>query len=134
MTLTPLVEMETVLDALVTNAESLKKLSMETVTTEELTKLQETQEGLLADLIKKDRAVQKLGTVVHSEPAWQSIQNKLEGFSKLNETFIENLSVRKGLIQFEIQEVKKTRQSLGEMKSRYGTKPSDGKKRINKLS
>ena len=134
MTQPLLKEMESVLDALVENAESLKELSSGTIASEELAKLQATQEALIADLVKKDAKAQKLDKAEREQPAWGRIQQKLETFATLNDAFINNLSVRKGLIQFEIQDIKKTRQSLVEMKVRYGPKPGDDKPRINTVS
>ncbi len=127
-------QMESLLDSLVVNASELKQLSTGTVQPEELEGLQAAQEGLIADLVKQDHAVQQLGEGAKADPCWGRIQAKMDQFSELNEAFIKNLAVRKGLIQFEIQEVKKTRQSLSDMKVRYSPKAGDGKSRINELS
>ncbi len=127
----PLADMETTLDALVDNAKALKIISQGKVTVEELSALQGKQEELIAQLVKHDKSVQKLGDAVKKETAWNRIQDKLQDFSKYNEEFIGNLAVRKGLIQFEIQEVKQARQSVNDMKSRYGHKPGDERNRVN---
>jgi hypothetical protein len=134
MTLPPLEELETTVEALIENAKALIEVSRGSVTAEELSKLQGRQEELIAEIIKKDKAVQKLGDGVKSESAWSRIQEKLDLFGTLNESFIQNLSIRKGLINFEIEEVRKTRKSLAHVRTRYGNQPGDEKSRVNTIS
>lgn len=137
----PIKKMEAVAKALVANAEKLVLASQEAASAEDLQPLQSEQDQLVNELLELDKMLQSKGAKPHSDhPSWIDIEALLETFEDLNQTFITNLKVRKELIQFELQDIKKAKKGLNSVKGSYGALvPSKDKKRksqnkINTLS
>ena len=117
-----LTKMEGVLDQLITQAQDLIDLSKSSVAPEELANMQKQQEKWVDLLQQYDADLANAcepDTQLDAFPQWNKIQKQLDYFQTLNNTFIQNLSTRKGIIQFEVNDVKKTRKSLREMKTGY---------------
>lgn len=139
---TIVLELEKVVDELVSNAKELKELSTRSTSEEELSPLQGHQEKLIKKLKSVNTAITKQfkkGIGNGDGSVWARVEKKLEMFQNYNEQFISNLSVLKGLIHFEIQDIKKTRQSVAKLKAAYGPKGKGGKgsppsKNINTVS
>lgn len=136
-----LTQMDETLDQLIAIASELKELSKGTVVAEQLEKLQEQQEGLIAELCRLDALVHADDGqgIPKGSKIWARVEDKMTAFSELNEAFIENVRVRKGLIQFEMQQIKKSRKAVAKMRESYtGTAPKKGsggrKPKINTTS
>lgn len=127
--------------SLVQNALHLIEAAQGAETAEEIQRLQEDQQELIDTLIDLDEALKKdKEELLESNPEWIQVQELLNEFEKANENFISHLSVRKGLIQFEVKDLQKSKQQLNAVKDSYGKQgPSsvskkNGKRRINTLS
>ena len=118
---------------LVGTAKQLLKLSTETPTQETIQPLQEKQQELIDRLSELEASEPNL----RESPSWNTIEENIQEFQKLNEKFIENMRVRQGLVHFEIKELKKQKMQLGQVKVVYGSKKSvqkNPKSRINTVS
>lgn len=104
-----LAKMDVLLDKLVKNAEELKTISYHVISEEELAPLQLSQEQLIADLVKLDL---ELDAMTHhkkleeASPVRSRIRDKLTKFQSLNQNFIDNLAKTRGLIHFELGQIK----------------------------
>lgn len=97
-------KMEHVLDDLVENAESLKSISLEVVSENELNILQRKQEKLVRQLNDLQGEFQKASKNAQLDPqlpVTQRIMSKLQSFQQLNAAFIENLNSNRGVIKFD---------------------------------
>ena len=140
-----LTQMDNALDQLLTIAEKLNSLSQGTFSPEELHTLQDNQNSIISSISSYDSALkEKFGPSYKqlNPEAWQSVENKLEHFQGLNQSFIMNLKVRQSITQCDIHEINKTKQALEEVRVTYGntvkkTAPKKRPKRspgINTLS
>ena len=133
-------EMKTTIDALLANASELLELSKHVDSVDELTPLQTEQEKLITQLISLDEEVQKRAKTKAARsklPEWDAIQAGLDKFEELNQAFITQLGIRKGIIQFEINDIKKSKKQLAAMKDSYGAtsgKKSSGRRGINTIT
>lgn len=96
-------EMENLLDSLIESAKKLLDLSHHIVDEDELIRLQEEQEALLATLVKKDADFHKLPDSSNEKlmPRRLKIDEKIDHFQKLNAAFVENINSTHGLIHFD---------------------------------
>lgn len=102
-------EMEGLLDSLIESAKKLLSLSRQVIEEDELSRLQQEQEALLARLIEKDGEFHKQsnGSLEALMPQRLKIDEKIDYFQKLNADFVENISTAHGLIQFDKGRIKK---------------------------
>ena len=129
-------ELDLLLQQLVSNAKQLYKASKQAITEEILAPLQTKQEELIDAIIRTDSYLEENREKnAYDSPLWAGIQDKLKTFQNLNNSFIENLGVRKELINFEIKDTKKRKLQLSQLKTVYGKKTSrkKTKSRINTL-
>lgn len=129
-------QMVELVEQLSANAQQLVDHSTGTISEDQLAELQEQQQALITALNKLDRKQQKSGEKPLSDAwpkHWKKIEEHLELFAELNEVFIQNLQVRKGLIQFDLNQVKKARKTVSDVKGAYGQAPRRSR-RINRLS
>lgn len=130
-----LTEMEDTLDALLDGAKALHLMSSGTIVPEQLNELQQQQRELVAKLQEQDGVFQSLSRKQGNVDGQARINEKLESFASLNQSFISNLAVRKGLINFEVQKLAQAHVSLDGMKRRYGGNGAPkGKPRIDEVS
>jgi len=129
-------EMDHLLQQLVSNAEQLYKESTQAISEETLMPLQNQQEELINAIVALNSSLESDN--VTDSPLWEGIQEKLVIFQELNNSFINNLRVRKGLVNVEIKDVKKHQSQLSQLKAAYGKKNQSQKvfstkktKRIN---
>jgi hypothetical protein len=104
------IKMELVLDQLIRNAEELQEASLQVISEEELTSLQQKQEELISQLLKMDQDFYKTYAKEakdYESKTRQRVSEKLEKFQTLNSRFIDNVMMHQGLIQFEISKSKK---------------------------
>jgi hypothetical protein len=96
-------EMEDLLDSLVESAKQLLALSQHVIEEDELVRLQEEQESLLASLVQKDEEFHKLPKLTQDSlmPRRLKIDEKIDHFQKLNASFVENINASHGLIRFD---------------------------------
>jgi hypothetical protein len=81
---------------------------------------------------KQEDLVQEISARKNSlSPEEQACINEVEG---LNTAFIQNLKIRKGLIEKEIQTIHKTASGLQVLKELYGPSKLQRPKRINRVS
>ena len=94
--------MEGLLDNLIESARILLNHSRQVIDENELIRLQEEQEVLLAKLIDKDTEFHQIPA--HSDQSFMprrlKIDEKIDLFQKLNAEFVENINTANGLIQF----------------------------------
>ena len=132
-------KMKGLVDDLLENATSLHTLSQNVISSEEVEKLQKEQQVLIQELIELDKHVQKeYEKDVDQSTFWEEITDKLSTFQDLNDKFMTNLKVRSGIIEFELNDIQKTRQALNGVKKVYverrSDKPPQGGSKINTLS
>lgn len=97
-------KMESVLDALVENAQALKNISTQVISENELDALQKKQDDLVEQLKSLQIRFQSEGKSAQLDPQapiTQRIMSKLQTFQQLNAAFIENLNSSRGIIKFE---------------------------------
>lgn len=103
-------EMDSTLDLLIENAEKLQEISRRVIAQEELTPLQKKQEELISKLMEMDakfyNEYPKEAKSYHSDKR-DSVADKLEKFQVLNAKFVNNITSRQGLIQFEMSKDKR---------------------------
>jgi hypothetical protein len=136
---TLLVELEDSLTALVLVAKELVELSTMSIDNKLITELQKKEEKLVENVQQLDEQVSKKYPGYQVEELfpkqWKVILKLLKGFQNLNEQFIQNLSVRKGLVGGEISDIRRRRADLSKLKKVYVRSPSPGsskKGRINR--
>lgn len=139
-----LCEFESTTDQLIQLAQELLDHSSDDIQKGKIEKLQEKQKDLVDKVLDFEKKLSKKGIVDDKRreyPNWLRIEEKLAYFQTLNEQFINNFKVRKGLIQFEVEKVQKTKRQLQDVKKTYGGKGKKGKgkdkkdgRRINTLS
>lgn len=139
--LTHLKAMEKTVDALVVNAEALRDGSSTASTIDELADLQKTQETLVAEIVQLNKVLGKADFESNKKAStvWERVLKKLGQFEVLNQKFIENMSIRQGILKFELHDVRQTRKAITQMKESYTRKsgPKQGKgpnTRVNTLS
>lgn len=114
-------EMESLLAELLQTARALKDVSSREISEEELMPLQDRQEELIEEIAKIDRSLARMKDKSFKEtPNWVNVQGALVKFQELNDQFIENMKVRKGLIDFDLKDVRKTRKAMAGLKESYG--------------
>lgn len=118
------VEIESITKKLTANAQDLLDCSKGTISESELVALQEEQDALIATLVEQNKCLLQACQAEPTGARWKRIQKSLDLFQELNGKFMDNIGVRKGLIQFELKDVRKARQSLKEVRASYGK--SDG--------
>lgn len=96
-------DMEGLLDRLIESAKKLLVLSENIIEEDELNRLQEEEQTLLAALVKKDEDFQKQPQASQDSlmPKRLKIDEKIDHFQKLNAAFVENINASHGLIKFE---------------------------------
>lgn len=136
-------EMRSVLTELVQVAKKLRDASRGTIDEKRVQQLQDEQELLIADLVAIDERYREVSQEKSGESddvrvLREDIKEQIDSFQELNQIFIRNLQVRRGLIQLNLEETRKASSSLDSMKKAYGpvSKPSSkGKKnKINTIS
>ena len=124
-------EMLRVGDELVANAKELLEVSRGPNPNEKINPLQDTQEELVQTLLALDAELREL---VQSEADlqsfWTQMHQKIDEFQALNEKFVSNLSTRKGLIRFEVNDLRRARRNLNSVKKSYARNapPQKGKR------
>ncbi|MCB1136819.1 MAG: hypothetical protein KDK78_11165 [Chlamydiia bacterium] len=128
-------EMELAAAELVVVAKDLYNCSKGALAEEELNTLQSRQEELIQKLVALDASLTEAGGVSEDEEAWGRVRDALDEFQNYNQQFISNVNVRKGLVQFDLANVRKSRRFLSEMKSTYGKAKPKAKKagKVDKL-
>ena len=131
---------QVLLDSLLKNALQLKEVSSNVVSEEELNTLQEEQESLIAELGQLGSEFKKKFNKIINELKSEKgkiIQKKVKEFQELNAIFYNNISIRKSILQTEIETLRKTQQSIAEIKKSYIKKNNQSGSRrsvINTLS
>lgn len=141
-TLEQLQSMEDLADALVQNAGELKESATLGSTMSELESLQKVQAKLVEQLVELDHKLGELDFKACKDlgDIWERITKKLTEFEQLNEKFIENMSVRQGIVKFEMNEIRESKKSVGKVKKAYARRRPPGndgkgpKQRLNTLS
>ena len=113
--------METLVEEIVKTAEQLREMSCIKIVEDELNILQERQEYLIERLLELNVQYEDDSKGKGNSSSIDKIQERLADFERLNQAYIENLQVRRGLIQFELEDNQRTRQVLDEVKGAYGT-------------
>ncbi len=128
-------EMERVVTDLVVVAKDLHECSKGALAEEELNALQERQDTLVNELVELDAAITDEGGVAKQGAVWKRIRLALDEFQHFNQKFISNVNVRKGLVQFDLANVRKSRKFLADMRGSYGKTDAKDKRspRLDKL-
>lgn len=111
------------LDAVMDNAIALKTASQGD--SPHLKDLQAEQKQLVAYLLEEEnQLIKAYGKNWKEEAPFTStrIEEKIQKIQWLHKQFIQNLIVRKKLIELEVNELNKARRSLAKMKNFYGPK------------
>jgi DNA repair exonuclease SbcCD ATPase subunit len=118
-------EIDQLVGELTATAERLRTVSDRAIEEAEISSLQDQQNEIIQRLSQADEALKAVDSNYQKLPAWEAIQKRLEHFTDLNREFVKNLSVRKGVLNFELQDIRKTRRYLRGMDESYGkTKPT----------
>jgi hypothetical protein len=128
-------DFENIVTSLIKIAAKLKDVSMQEASYEVILPLQEEQEELIQKLLCAEKAFVKKNkkTIEESNKlAWTRVQKGIQMFQELNDTFVNNLMVRKELIHFDLNEIKKTRQSVAKLRGSYGKKRRKQKAGVSK--
>jgi hypothetical protein len=97
-------QMESVLHKLIANAKQLNETVLHSFSEDDLLTLQSEQTELMDQLVEVDESVNKAcnnNLKKANVAAWGRIQDQLDDFEALNNEFINNLSLRAGVIQFD---------------------------------
>lgn len=97
-----LTQMHREFDELIETAKSLRELSKQVVSEEELTAVQKHQQALLEKLEATDEILDRHFWNEMTEHDHQQLRDKVHLFQTLNREFIQNLKANHGLIQFEL--------------------------------
>lgn len=135
-------EFEEKTDSLISLAQELLNQAGSQGTKEKVEALQMEQKHLVDSIVSLEKKLSRKGVDEEKRKEysnWARIEEKLTYFQNLNEEFINHYKVRKGLIQFEMEKVKKTKKALNGVKKTYVNKGKKEKgkkegKRINTLS
>lgn len=92
---------ELILNELVETAEKLVLLSQQPMLEEEVANLQQEEQRLFHQLQGLDRVLSLSDSEALTSSEYLSVKGLLEKFQKLNQSFIENVNSRKGLLLFE---------------------------------
>ena len=116
-------EMASVLGDVVSIAERLAAVAHDAADEQTLKPLQAEQEELIAKVVHLDSVLDELtgGKRSHLEDdrSWKLVTQRLEKFEALNSEFLETLTIRQGLIQFNLQELRERKQDLKKVKVAY---------------
>lgn len=133
-------QMNSLLDELIALAEVMLEHSSADAKAESIEKLQDQQQGIIDKLIVSDKSLQSLLQENHNhfEHDIANLEKKIAAFEQANAKFIANLSIRKSLIHFELEDVRKSRSAIAKMKAAYtakktASKPHGGSQPINTL-
>ncbi|MDF2550134.1 MAG: hypothetical protein K0S07_1201 [Chlamydiales bacterium] len=118
-------EVRALIEHLVNNAKQLLEISAQEIDPQEIARLQDEQELLIQKLAQASDGLEK-----SASPFWKEAEASLRQFEELNGSFISNLQVRKGLIQFDLDKIQESRHSLSNLHSSYGSK-EEPKSRID---
>lgn len=108
------------LDAVMENAIQLKAASQ--ADTKDLKDLQNEQKELVAELLEHEKNLrEQYGKDWKEEAPFTStrIEEKIQKIQWLHKQFVQNLIIRKKLIELEVNDLNKARRSLAKMKSFY---------------
>lgn len=132
--------MDSLLNELLGNAEALLEQSIQDAKAETLEILQQKQQTIIEKLIEADQVLQNHLKSDHQgsfNQQLESLQTKISSFEELNQKFITNLTMRRSLIHFELQDIRKSRNALSKVKAAYIAKTSGKRPKspsINTLS
>jgi uncharacterized protein Yka (UPF0111/DUF47 family) len=119
------------IDLILQNAEQLLRLAKKDFDENKLDELQKSQDLLIQRVIELDHGYQQLHELEESPKRHHSlieqIHRKLDIFQDLNQKFIENVSIKRGLIKLELQDVEKQRRVLGNLSKAYTSKEKSKK-------
>ena len=125
-------EMSKVAADLISNATTLLELSKSPDPMEEIKEYQEKQEELVEVLLALDKEIHGLAdSEADLSGFWKDIVNKIDIFQQMNESFVSNLSIRKGLIRFEVNDLRRTRKNLNSVKKVYVKKTENKSRKSN---
>ena len=126
------------LGAFLTLAKKLTKLSSGNFDAEEVNHLQEQQTEYLTELVDLEKSLSKSyadGWGKAFPKALLEVKELKQAINKASQEFIQNLKVRKELIQIDIQEINKTKSALSAVKELYGTGNQQSRRqKVNALS
>ena len=136
--------MEECAGRLVATARELKAFSSQSFNNEDVEKLQNEQETLVEEIGNIDKALRETYgddyRTMQSE-AWQQVQDRIDLFQTVNDDFVRTFAMRRNLVQLDIQEIRKSRKVISEVRDAYADRNSlqynkNAKKRskINTLS
>ncbi|SCA58520.1 hypothetical protein AB751O23_AD_00360 [Chlamydiales bacterium SCGC AB-751-O23] len=108
-------------DKLLHNQTRLNSLSLSFSSPYPLEALQSTQETLIDEIssLRKQLSQSITETDLNKESLWKEVGLKVDSFQKLNKSFTDVLSVKKGLIKKELDELKNAKNALFSMKKIY---------------
>lgn len=126
------------LDLSLENAKALNQAVSGDIYSENFKELQSQQSEILSQLIEADKKLcEEYGRKWYAQRPLSHLQikDKIRTIQKLNEDFVGNLKVRKGLLGIELQELNKTKRTFSQVKTHYGKPEKKQKKlRINVFS
>jgi hypothetical protein len=116
------------LDALIEVASHLEVLSQESADGSKIGALQDKQQKILDAFVAYAREREKThGISWYSAPIstydTTTIDDKIARFHDLNNTFIKNITIRKHLVQIEIEDINKAQHALNSLQS-YSASPA----------
>jgi hypothetical protein len=111
-------DIDTTLDKLIENAESISGVNLSNISKEEIDAFQKTQESLLAHLISMDQMLETKRKTLknpNKKSVNYQIQQKLIKFKDANNGFVKNMSKNLGIVQ--VKKPKRKRRSLKKVSS-----------------
>ncbi|MFT4552838.1 MAG: hypothetical protein ACI9S8_001469 [Chlamydiales bacterium] len=111
------------LDQALENVNALHKASSGNIDGEDFKCLQSQQDEILSQLLEADQKLCKeYGSKWYAQKPLSHLQikDKIKAIEELNSCFIENMKVRKGLLEIELQGLSKTKRTFSKMKTYYG--------------
>lgn len=127
-------EFERSLDDILKNAKELKRISCNEIQNHVFEDLHIKQESSIKEFMKTNALIEDAYGYLWKKqfPIYRErTQNKLDDIKNIYDNFIRNLTIRKKLMQEEIQKLNKSKQSLALLKSFYGTPQEKRKKKRN---
>lgn len=96
-------QMNQLLQELIQVATTLRDVSLQVISEEELAPLQKRQEEILSELEKIDHQLQQQHARQIPAAVQENFHNQLEKFQQLNQEYVQNVNNSHGLIQFELR-------------------------------
>lgn len=98
-------QMNLLANELIEVATTLRNMSQQVISEEDLEPLQQREEKLLTQLEELDHLLKKNYKNQLSPQIQEQMHQKLQAFQELNQEYIQNLNASHGLIQFELERI-----------------------------